>query len=195
MLMEGIVPYSHANYVERVARRAPTAAVVCLVLAGMVGCGSAGEESGGNPKRELRQWYVGVEESVAAMERKQRGFIRFRVSEPPQKSEIVPLSPAGARAGETAAGAARQLDAATALTAEEAAGLYCYFFAFYVELEFFPDKKEFEVVIHNLVKARLSPPSVSADEVRESAAGLREAMIAAEKAGGRGGEVAAALLC
>jgi hypothetical protein len=194
MLMGGIVPYSHANYVERMARRASATAVVCLLLAGMIGCGSGGDGGGGNPKRELRQWYSGVEESVAAMERKQRGFTRFRVSEPPEESEIVALSPAGARAGETAAGAARQLDAATALTAEEAAGLYCYFFAFYVDLEFFPDKEEFEVVIHNLVKTRLSP-SASSAEVRDSAAGLRKAMVAAENAGVPGGEVAAAILC
>lgn len=188
------MPYFHANYVERMAGRASAAAAACLLLAGMIGCGSGGDESGGNPKRELRQWYVGVEESVAAMERKQRGFTRFRVSEPPEGSEIVSLSPAGARAGEKASGAARQLDAATALTAEEAAGLYCYFFAFYVDLEFSPDEEEFEVVIYNLVKARLSP-SASADEVRESAARLRKAMIAAEKADGRGGEVAAATFC
>jgi hypothetical protein len=192
MLMEGIVPYSHANYVERMVRRASTAAV-CLLLAGMIGCGGSGD-SGGNPEQELRQWYVGVEKSVAAMEAKQRGFTRFRVNEPPEKSEIVQLSPAGARAGETAAAAARQLDTATALTADEAAGLYCYFFAFYVDLEFSPDKEEFEEVILNLVEARLSP-SASPDEVRESAAALRKAMIAAEKAGERGGKVAAAIFC
>jgi hypothetical protein len=160
----------------------------------MVGCGSGGDESGGNPRQELRQWYAGVQQAVTAMERKQRGFTQFRVSEPPQKSGIVKLSPAGGAAGETAAGAAARLDAATALSSDEAAGLYCYFFAFYVDLESSPDKEEFEVVILNLVKARLSP-SASPDEVHESAATLREAMIAAEQAGGRGGEVAAAVFC
>src|SRR5215218_745163 len=99
--------------------RASTAAVICLLLAGMIGCGSDGGEGRGNPKQELRQWYVGVEKSVAAMERKQRGFTRFRVSEPPEKSAISQLSPAGARAGRTAAAAAHQLDTATTLTAEE----------------------------------------------------------------------------
>ena len=168
--------------------------MVCLLLTGMIGCGSGGEESGGNPGQELRHWYLGVENSVAAMEAKQRGFTKFSVSEPPEKSEIVQLNPAGAKAGESAAAAAHQLDAATTLRAKEAAGLYCYFFAFYVDLEFSPDEEEFEVVILNLVKARLSP-SASPDEVRQSAARLRRAMIAAEKADGRGGEVAAAVFC
>jgi hypothetical protein len=178
-----------------VARRAIAAAAACLLLAGLFGCGGSGDETTENPKQELRRWYVGVEKSVAAMEAKQRGFTGFSVSEPPEQDGIAQLSPAGAKAGETAAGAAHQLDRATALTADEAAGLYCYFFAFYVDLEFFPDEGEFEVVIHNLVKARLSPPSASAEEVRESATKLRQAMIAAEKAGGRGGEVAAAAFC
>lgn len=128
------------------------------------------------------------------MEAKQRDFTSFSVSEPPPKEEIAHLSPAGAKAGKTAAGAAHQLEAATALTPDEAAGLYCYFFAFYVDLEFSPDKGEFEVVILNLVKTRMAS-SASPDGVRESAANLRKAMIAAEKAGGRGGEVAAAIFC
>lgn len=128
------------------------------------------------------------------MEAKQRDFTLFSVSEPPPKEEIVQLSPAGAKAGETGAEATDQLDTATALTPDEAAGLYCYFFAFYVDLESSPDEEEFEVVIHNLVKTRLRS-SASPDEVRESAAKLRKAMIAAEKAGGRGPEVAAAVFC
>jgi len=177
-----------------VARRASAAAAVCLLLAGLTGCGSSGDANDANPKQELHRWYVGVEKSVAAKERDQQNFTKFSVSEPPPMDEIVPLSPAGAKAGETAAGASDQLDAATGLSPDEAAGLYCYFFAFYVDLEFFPDKEEFEVVIHNLVKARLSS-STSPDEVRESAVKLRRAMIAAEKAGGRGGEVAAAIFC
>ena len=188
------MPYSHANYVERMVRRVPTAVAVCLLLGAMIGCGSGDENRGGNPKQELRQWYVGVERTVAAMEAKQRGFTRFRVNEPPEKSEIVQLSPAGARAGETAAAAAHRLDRATALTAAESAGLYCYFFAFYIDLEFSPDKEEFEAVILNLVKTKLTS-SASPDEVRASAAALRGAMIAAEKAGNRGGEVAAAIFC
>lgn len=176
-------------------RRASAAAAICLLLAGLTGCGSSRDERSGSPKRELQRWYTGVEDSVAAMEAKQRGFTRFQVSEPPEKDAIVPLNPAGAKAGETAAEAAARLDAATALTPDEAAGLYCYFFAFYVDLESSPDEEEFEVVILNLVKPRLLPPSTSPNEVRESAVQLRRAMIAAEKAGGRGPEVAAAVFC
>jgi hypothetical protein len=89
MLMEMIVPYSGEQYVEPVARCASAAAAICLLLADVAGCG---DESGGNPKRELRQWYAGVGQAVAAMERKQRGFTRFRVSEPPEKGAIAKLS-------------------------------------------------------------------------------------------------------
>ena len=176
------------------AKRASAAAAIFLALVGVIGCGSGGDGSSENLKRELQQWYAGVEKAVAEMEQKQRGFTKFRVSEPPAQDDLVGLSPAGAKTGETAAGAADQLDAATALSSEEAAGLYCYFFAFYVDLESSPDEKEFEVVILNLVKTRLSS-SASLEEVRESAAALRAAMIAAEKAGGRGPEVAAAVFC
>jgi len=193
-LREQIASYVRANYVERMARRVAATAALCLLLAGLTACGSSEEASSRNPKQEVRRWYIGVEKSVAAMEAKQRGFTKFSVSEPPPKDAIAPLSPTGAKAGEAAAGAARQLDTATALTPDEAAGLYCYFFAFYVDLEFFPDKEEFEVVIHNLVKSKLSSPA-SPDEVRESAVKLRRAMIEAEKAGERGGEVAAAIFC
>jgi hypothetical protein len=168
--------------------------VTCLSLASIAGCGSGGDETNGNPKQELVQWYKGVEKSVAATEQKQRDFTKFHVSRPPAQSDLVKLNPAGAKAGETAKGAAGQLDAATALTPEEASGLYCYFFAFYVDLESSPDEKEFELVILNLVKTKL-PPSASAGEVHESADALREAMIEAEKAGGRGPEVAAAIFC
>jgi len=176
------------------AGRASAAAALCLLLAGLTGCGSSGDASGEHPKQELRQWYVGVEKSVAAMEAKQRGFTKFSVSEPPEKDGIVQLSPAGARAGETAAEASHQLDTATALTPGEAAGLYCYFFAFYIDLESSPDKEEFELVIHNLVKADLLP-SATADDIHQSADALRESMFEAEKAGGQGGEVAAAVFC
>jgi len=174
--------------------RVTAAVLVCLLSVGAIGCGSGGDETSENTKRALRQWYSGVEESVAVMERKQRGFTQFSVKEPPGGIGVVPLSPAGAKAGEVAADAATRLDTATTLTAEEAAGLYCYFFAFYVDLEFSPDEEDFEVVILNLVKTRLSPSSPPR-EVRGSAAALREAMIAAEKAGGRGPEVAAAIFC
>jgi hypothetical protein len=174
--------------------RVAAAVLVCLLLVGAIGCGSGGDRTSENPKRALRQWYSGVEESVAAMEAKQRDFTQFSVKEPPGRSGMVPLSPAGAKAGEVAAGAAARLDTATTLTAEEAAGLYCYFFAFYVDLESSPDEEEFEVVILNLVKTSLSP-SASPRKVRGSAAALREAMIAAEKAGERGPEVAAAIFC
>jgi hypothetical protein len=177
-----------------VTGRVVAALLVCLILVGAIGCGSGGGKTSEDPKRELRQWYSGVEESVAAMEAKQRGFTQFSVKEPPERSGVVPLSPAGAKAGEVAADAATRLDAATTLTAEEAAGLYCYFFAFYVDLEFSPDEEEFKTVILNLVKTSLSP-SASPRKVRGSAAALREAMIAAEKAGGRGPEVAAAIFC
>jgi hypothetical protein len=170
------------------------AVVACLLLALIAGCGSGGDETSGNPKRELGQWYKGVEESVAAMEQKQRGFTQFHVRRPPAQGDLAELSPAGIQAGETAKGAAEQLEAATGLTRKEAAGLYCYFFAFYVDLESSPDKKEFEEVIFNLVKANLSA-SASPAEVHESADALREAMIETEKAGGRGPEVAAAVFC
>jgi hypothetical protein len=176
------------------ARRASAAAAFCLLVAGLGGCGASEDASSEKPEQELHRWYAGVEESVAAMEAKQRGFTKFRVGEPPEKDAIVQLSPAGAKAGGTAAEAADQLDTATTLSPTEAAGLYCYFFAFYVDLETFPDKQEFELVIHNLVKADLLP-SGTADDVGESAAALRESMIEAEKAGGRGGEVAAAVFC
>ncbi len=168
--------------------------MTCLLLASIAGCGSSGDETSGNPKRELGRWYKGVEESVAAMEQKQRGFTHFHVSRPPAQSDLAKLSPAGMQAGETAKGAAEQLDAATDLTPREAAGLYCYFFAFYVDLESSPDEKEFELVIKNLVKADPSS-SASVAEVRESADALRKAMLGAEKAGKPGPEVAAAIFC
>lgn len=170
--------------------------LACLLLGALSGCGSDGESTAPpqHPAKELTRWFKEVEEAVADMEQKQRGFTMFHVSRPPAKSELVGLSPAGVRAGETAKGAADQLDAATALSSDEAAGLYCYFFAFYVDLEFSPDEGEFEVVINNLVKTKLSASS-SAAEVGESADALREAMIEAEKAGGRGPEVAAAVFC
>jgi hypothetical protein len=174
--------------------RASAAAVTCLLLASAIGCGSGGDETSENPTRELRRWFTGVEKSVAEMEQKQRGFTQFKVDQPPLKSDVVELSSAGDRAGETAKGAADQLDAATALTSEEAAGLYCYFFAYYVDLGSSPDKEEFELVIFNLVKARLLP-SASPAEIHRSADALREAMTAAEKAGGRATEVAAAGFC
>jgi hypothetical protein len=147
-----------------------------------------------DPVKELTHWFKGVEAAVTRMEEKQSGFTQFRVDTPPAKSGLVAISPGGAKAGETGKGAADQLDAATALTAEEAAGLYCYFFAFYVDLESSPDEKEFEVVIANLVKASL-PSSASAAEVRKSADALRKAMLEAEKAGRQGPEVAAAIFC
>jgi hypothetical protein len=172
----------------------PAVVVTCLLLAIIAGCGSGGDETSGNPKHELGRWYKGVEKSVAAMEQKQRGFTKFQVTQPPAKGGLVGLSPAGVRAGEAAKDAADRLDSATALTNEEAAGLYCYFFAFYVDLDSSPDEKEFEVVIFNLVKARLGP-SASPAEVHQSADALRGAMIAAEKAGGRSPEVAAAIFC
>jgi hypothetical protein len=178
-----------------VIKRASAAAVICLLLAGAAGCGSGGDETTGNPKQELRQWFSSLEASVAKMEQRQRGFTRFRVAgQPPEKSDLLKLDPAGVEAGETAGGAAKQLDAATALTREEAGGLYCYFFAFYVDLESSPDKKEFEVVISNLVKTRLSSSATQA-EVNRSADALREAMIEAEKRGEQGTEVAAAVFC
>jgi hypothetical protein len=168
--------------------------VTLLLLGSVVGCGSGGDEAVGNPKQELRQWYVSVKAAVADMEAKQRGFTRFRVSEPPAQDDLVALSPAGIEAGEVARGAAEQLDASTTLSAEEAGGLYCYFFAFYVDLESSPDKEEFKLVILNLVEADLLP-SASPSEVHASADALRRAMIGAEKAAGRGPEVAAAILC
>jgi len=169
--------------------------VTCLLLAGVVGCGSGGDGASGNPKQELRQWFAHVEKSVATMEQKQRGFTQFAVAgHPPARAELLELSPAGVEAGETAGDAAAQLDAATALTREETAGLYCYFFAFYADLESSPDKVEFEVVISNLVKTRLSPSATQA-EVSRSADALREAMIEAEKRGARAAEVAAAVFC
>ena len=176
------------------AKRASAALGVCLLMACVAGCGSGGDEASGNPKQELRKWYVGVEEAVAKMEQKQSGFTQFRVSEPPAESSLVELSPAGVKAGETAADAADRLDAATALSREEAAGLYCYFFAFYVDLESSPDEEEFEVVITNLAKTRARSSAAEA-EIKDSADALREAMIEAEKAGGSGPEVAAAIFC
>lgn len=170
--------------------------VTCLLVAALGGCGSGGESTlpPPDPAKELARWFKGVEAAVARKEQNQREFTRFRVSRPPPVKGLVELSPAGARAGETAARAAARLDAATTLSAAEASGLYCYFFSFYVDLEFFPDEKEFELVIFNLVKASLSP-SASPTDIRESAEALRKAMIEAEKAGGRGPEVAAAFLC
>jgi hypothetical protein len=168
--------------------------LACLLLGGLDGCGNGGDETvpSEDPVKELAHWFHGVEAAVTRMEEKQSGFSQFRVGAPPAKSGLVAISPAGAKAGETAKGAAEQLDAATALTAAEAAGLYCYFFAFYVDLESSPDEKEFEVVINNLVKPSFS---ASAAEVRESADALRKAMLEAEKAGGQGPEVAAAIFC
>jgi hypothetical protein len=116
------------------------------------------------------------------------------VSEPPESCGVVPLSPAGAKAGAGAADAAAQLDAATTLTPTEAAGLYCYFFAFYVDLESSPDEVEFELAVLNLVKAGLSS-SAAPRSVRESADQLRKAMLEAGRAGGLGPEVAAAIFC
>jgi hypothetical protein len=177
-----------------------TKSVICVVLAslllaGLGACGSGGESTAlQNPAKELARWFKGVEAAVARMEQKQRGFTQFKVDQPPPKRDLAGLSPTGAKAGETALGAAEQLDASTALSSDEAAGLYCYFFAFYVDLESSPDEKEFEVVINNLVKTELSASSSPA-EVGESADALREAMIEAEKAGGRGPEVAAAGFC
>ena len=176
-------------------RRASAVTVTCLLLAGVIGCGSGGNETNGNPKQELRRWFANVEQSVAKTEQKQKGFTQFHVAgQPPAKADLLELSAAGVKAGETAADAADQLDVATALTAEEAAGLYCYFFAFYVDLESSPDKEEFEVVIFNLVKARLSP-SAPATKIHGSADALRAAMIKAEKAGGLATKVAAGILC
>jgi hypothetical protein len=171
------------------------ALVTCLFLLIAAGCGSGGNAPSEHPKQELARWYKGVEDGVAAMEQKQRGFTQFQVAgQPPARAGLIALSPAGVKAGESARGAAEQLDAATALTPEEASGLYCYFFAFYVDLESSPDEREFEVVISNLVKAKL-PPEASPAEVHESADALREAMIEAEKARGQGPEVAAAVFC
>jgi hypothetical protein len=170
--------------------------LACLLLAGPTGCGSGGESTAApeGPGKGLARWFKGVEAAVARMEQKQRGFTQFAVAQPPPKGDLAKLSPAGSKAGETAAGAAAQLDAATTLSGEEAAGLYCYFFAFYANLESSPDEGEFEVVIANLVKAKLSASS-SAAAVGDSADLLREAMIEAEKAGGRAPEVAAAAFC
>jgi hypothetical protein len=170
-------------------------ALASLLLAGLGACGSGGGSTEPqDPAKELARWFKGVEEAVARMEQKQRGFTQFEVDRAPPKRALVGLSPAGAKAGETALGAAEQLDAATALSSDEADGLYCYFFAFYVDLESSPNEDEFEVVIDNLMKRKL-PASSSAAEVGESADALREAMIEAEKAGGRGSEVAAAGFC
>ena len=175
--------------------------VICVFLAylflgGLDACGSGGDNTlpPEDPVKELTHWFQGVEAAVTRMEEKQSGFTLFHVSRPPAKSELAGLSTVGAKAGENAAGAAAQLDSATALTKEEAAGLYCYFSAFYADLESAPDEREFGAVIFNLVKGTLSP-SASPGEVRESAAVLREAMIGAEKGGGRGPEVAAAAFC
>jgi hypothetical protein len=170
--------------------------LACLLGGGLGGCGSSGEESAPprDPARELAHWYQGVEAAVQRMEAKQRHFIRFRVGAPPPKSGLVALSPAGARAGEVARRAAVQLDAATALTAEDAAGLYCYFFAFYADLETAPDKSEFELVIDNLVKTE-SSFSESASAVRDSADALRNAMLDAERTDRSGRQVAAAAFC
>jgi hypothetical protein len=170
--------------------------LACLLVGGLAACGS-GDESTTPPRdsaKELAHWYKGVEAAVSKMEQKQRGFTQFKVDQPPTASSMVKLSPAGAKAGEAAKGAADQLETATTLSSEEAADLYCYFFAFYVDLPSSPAKDEFEVVIDNLVKARRSSSS-STVEIRESADALREAMIEAENAGGRGPEVAAALFC
>jgi hypothetical protein len=172
------------------------AAIACLLLAGLDGCGSGSEGSAPpqDPAKELARWFHGVEAAVARMEEKQRGFTQFRVDRPPAKSQLVALSPVGVEVGEIADAAAAQLDAATVLTGGEAAGLYCYFFAFYVDLESSPDEEEFELVINNLVKTKLSSSSSRA-EVRESADALREAMMEAEKAGGRSRQAAAAAFC
>jgi hypothetical protein len=169
--------------------------VICLLLAGAVGCGGGEDETTANPKQELHQWFADVEKSVAKMEQKQRGFTQFDVAgQPPARADLLGLSQAGVKAGETARDGADQLDTATALAGEEAAGLYCYFFAFYVNLESSPDQEEFQVVIFNLAKGRLLPSATQA-EVDRSADELREAMIEAEDAGRRATEVAAAVLC
>jgi len=170
-------------------------ALACLLTAGIGACGDGGESTAPqNPGRELARWFKGVEAAVARMEQKQRGFTEFTVDRPPTENDLAGLSPAGAKAGEKALGAAEQLDGATDLSSDEASGLYCYFFTFYVDLESSPDEEEFEVVINNLVKTKLSASS-SATEVAGSADALRAAMIQAEKAGGRGPEVAAAGFC
>ncbi len=175
------------------------AALACLILGTVGGCGSSGDgngtESAEDPARALAGWYRSVEAEVAKMERKQRGFTRFHVAaEPPSRADLGKLSAAGVRVGEAAESSAARLSQVTTLTKEEAEGLYCYFFAFYVDLEFFPDRASFEEVIFNLVKAeRLSPKSTAG--IHESADGLRKAMIEAEKATGPAPKVAAGILC
>jgi len=172
------------------------AALTCLLLAGLGGCGTGGEETAAprDPARELARWFGSVEAAVARKEEKQRDFTGFQVGPPPQAGGIRALSPAGAEAGKRAEHAVDKLDAATGLSAGQAAGLYCYFFAFYAGLETVPAKKEFEVVIGNLVKTE-SSLSAPASEVRESADALHQAMTEVEKAGGRAPDVAAAGFC
>jgi hypothetical protein len=172
---------------------------VCLLCGSAMGCGSDGRTTGDStqaqsPAKELATWYQGVEASVAKMEQKQRGFTQFRVDQPPARAGLVKLSPAGIRAGEIAESSATGLSDATSLTQEEAKGLYCYFFVFYVDLEFFPDRDEFEEVIFNLVKPRLLPATVPI-QVHRSADALRRSMIRAENGGLRSSKVAAGILC
>lgn len=175
------------------------AALTCLFLGTAGGCGSnrdAGNtEQTDNPAQALTKWFRSVEGEVTKMEEKQREFTRFHVvARPPAKGDLVKLSAAGVKVGEEADASATQLSRITALTKEEAEGLYCYFFAFYVNLEFSPGRQEFEEVIANLVKARLQG-SASPEQTHESADALRQSMIRAEKAGGPAPEVAAAMLC
>jgi hypothetical protein len=176
------------------------ATAVCLLFGSLNGCGNDEGATGDltqaqSPARELTDWYQNVETEVTKMEEKQREFTRFHVAaQPPARTDLAKLSAAGVRVGETAEGSATQLSQATTLTKDEAKGLYCYFFAFYVDLEFSPEREEFERVITNLVKTRLLG-SASPEQVHESAEALRQSMIRVEKARDPAGEVAAAVLC
>jgi hypothetical protein len=173
---------------------------VCLLFGSPAGCGSDEGATGEStqvrsPARELTDWYQNVETEVTKMEEKQREFTRFHVAaEPPATATLAKLSGAGVRVGEMAESSATQLSQVTTLTKEEAKGLYCYFFAFYVDLEFSPGRDDFEEVIANLVKTRILG-SASPGPVHESADALRESMIRAEKAADPAAEVAAAILC
>jgi hypothetical protein len=181
-------------------RRVLLVAAVCLLFGSLTGCGSDKGASGDStqarsPARELTDWYQIVEAEVTKMEEKQREFTRFHVgAQPPAKADLAKLSAAGVRVGETAESGATQLSRVTTLTKEEVEGLYCYFFAFYVDREFAPGREDFEKVITNLVKTRLLG-SASPEQVHESADALRESMIRVEKARDPAVEVAAAILC
>jgi hypothetical protein len=172
---------------------------VCLLCGSAMGCGGGGGTTGDStqaqsPAKELANWYQSVEATVAKMEQKQRGFTHFRVEQPPARADLVKLSPAGIRAGEVAERSATQLSDATSLTQEEAKGLYCYFFAFYVDLESSPDRDGFEEVIFKLVKPRLLPATVP-KQVHRSADALRRSMISAENGRPLSSKVAAGILC